>query len=1416
MEQYDQAISSTNAALNSAGSGYRENEEYMKSFEARINKVKNAWTEAIIAMQDSGLGDAMILGLQAGLDFLQFFTKIIDTIGIFPTVVGGASIALALLNSSFRTLATTTGVSVLNFLKNLPSYFKNIETSSKSASAGIDTMSRTAKNSTANVNALGKAMNGIKGFAAGALPVAGIMAVTSAITYFIDKAQEAKRAQEDFQNQLREMSNQFDMNRQDINTLATEYTELEKVISSGIYNTEEAERYKEIQNELAQLMPSLVKGEDEYGNKILITSKEVENRIALSEKQLEVQQKLNEAKASEEAQESYDSVIGEFEKYEKAIDDVLLKYQLLANQQNDAISPFSSEDKFMPVVYSVEELNNQITLLQQKMAETPDLFSVGDEHSLEFLMGMRNEIEALSMAHQQNAMILVDANMTLISSNQQLKDVYSDSTYSMIQGFSSFTASAVSDFATIQSVLDRFRHDIENNANTRHIFKENELAVQEYAEALARGLTGDELTQHRAKADETLGAVKNMLLETAREAGVSGEEFNRLSADIQNMLDSVIGSAVDWETAAKNNGTTVEELARQHDIYIDALDGATDANNNLTETIWADTEAKFENANAAQILFGWTKEQIAMTEQAIGIVSMLSDVENLSEDQKLLLADATEYLAGQFPHMSDNIYANIDAIIAEISKLSDLSNVSGSAARDMMRNQDSTTKSTVGAVNQRITAYSKENKALSGLQSNLKAAGMAATTLSAIPGMGAVGKALRAASVVVGGVQQYNYERAVYQSTMLDTYHSAGVSSGAISSPKKSSSGSSKKPKSSSSKKPKSSSSKKPKSSSSSSKKKTDAEKAREKALKDAAKAEQDAARAAEEAQRRVLEIVNKQIDAYRHKADMLNDEIALEEFYLAKYEKTSQAYRQRQSNIAQLKAQQANYYLDNIRYMENQLKTNKKLNSEQRKEVEKTLTSTKSSYYGMLKDIESINKDIKASYEQVADEVIAVYKEAYQKMKEIAIKANEKELESARKTHNEKIKLLDEELSKYEKIIQKKLETIDKEKNDEDFQKELTKKQKERIELIQRIEKLSMDDSVQGRAKVAELKNELSEKEAEIQEFLADREREKRKEALNQQLEDKREQIEEEREIENEKFNEFEANLNKEKEKIEQHYENLLNDERAWAKMRQDILNGNVKNMTNTLAGFSKTIGANMSTIGKSITQNLLDKISDAQKKLKDVTKTYNNMQVKVEANKKTPAKSTTTTKKPTTTTKKPTSTPKKATVGGKVKVNKANASAYMDAYGKQVRPWTNQAKAAGVGYYDPLYLVNQKNGYGAVAKKKGVANAIAWIKMNDLVGFDTGGYTGDFNGGKLAMLHKKELVLNAHDTDNMFQILDAVRSIVSDVPRFEIPSDFGGSSENVEFNFYIDNLGTTQEDANNFLDSVKSNLRGKGYRFR
>jgi hypothetical protein len=53
-------------------------------------------------------------------------------------------------------------------------------------------------------------------------------------------------------------------------------------------------------------------------------------------------------------------------------------------------------------------------------------------------------------------------------------------------------------------------------------------------------------------------------------------------------------------------------------------------------------------------------------------------------------------------------------------------------------------------------------------------------------------------------------------------------------------------------------------------------------------------------------------------------------------------------------------------------------------------------------------------------------------------------------------------------------------------------------------------------------------------------------------------------------------------------------------------------------------------------------------------------------------------------------------------------------------------------------------------------------WVIGKNLVGMDTGGYTGEWDSsGRLAMLHQKEIVLNAHDTENFLAAVNIVRDI-------------------------------------------------------
>jgi hypothetical protein len=68
-------------------------------------------------------------------------------------------------------------------------------------------------------------------------------------------------------------------------------------------------------------------------------------------------------------------------------------------------------------------------------------------------------------------------------------------------------------------------------------------------------------------------------------------------------------------------------------------------------------------------------------------------------------------------------------------------------------------------------------------------------------------------------------------------------------------------------------------------------------------------------------------------------------------------------------------------------------------------------------------------------------------------------------------------------------------------------------------------------------------------------------------------------------------------------------------------------------------------------------------------------------------------------------------------------------------------------------------------------------WVRKADLVGFATGGYTGEWGSyGKLAMLHEKELVLNQKETENFLASMELLDSIVKTIDLYSANAQYGG----------------------------------------
>ena len=119
----------------------------------------------------------------------------------------------------------------------------------------------------------------------------------------------------------------------------------------------------------------------------------------------------------------------------------------------------------------------------------------------------------------------------------------------------------------------------------------------------------------------------------------------------------------------------------------------------------------------------------------------------------------------------------------------------------------------------------------------------------------------------------------------------------------------------------------------------------------------------------------------------------------------------------------------------------------------------------------------------------------------------------------------------------------------------------------------------------------------------------------------------------------------------------------------------------------------------------------------------------------------------------------PKEITAGGKVKAS--SGALIYDYAGDTSGEYQYYSK-------DPNYTVLGVDGEWVKVRYHKLSSGVSgWFKKKDLTAYDTGGYTGDWgsNNGRLAMLHQKELVLNAHDTKNMLNAIKIVRTITDNL---------------------------------------------------
>lgn len=247
-------------------------------------------------------------------------------------------------------------------------------------------------------------------------------------------------------------------------------------------------------------------------------------------------------------------------------------------------------------------------------------------------------------------------------------------------------------------------------------------------------------------------------------------------------------------------------------------------------------------------------------------------------------------------------------------------------------------------------------------------------------------------------------------------------------------------------------------------------------------------------------------------------------------------------------------------------------------------------------------NREIKQKQEELADQIVDAYKDAYEAMKKEALKEIEEREKAEEKAHEERLDRIDEEADRFKEFIDEKMKLIDEEENKESYDRDLEDLQTDRQKLQNKINALSMDDSVEAKAQVKELLEELADIDEEIEVLKNDRSRELRRENLEETLDDYEKDVEAKKKAEDQKYEDTKESLEKQKTDIEEHYDKLINDERRWAELKKQITNATIEELKVIFGEFESFINQNSKNMGDDVRDNFIYQLQEAKRLLEQI----------------------------------------------------------------------------------------------------------------------------------------------------------------------------------------------------------------------
>ncbi len=666
----------------SQGSASRENEKYMESLQARINKMKQSFEELALAMGETFVTEGFIQSLQGLKSVGDGISGIVKVVGGLPLVLGTATLAVGLMSKSFRGLLGTG--SILNGM------FLGIGASA----TGMGLAARTALAST-----------GI-----GAIAVVAGMG----ISHLLKKMGEARERVEEFESKNRELASSYTANKSEVSDLSAEYERLSKVLSGTDYSLEDLAKFNNVRNQLAQLMPELVQGEDQYGNKLIGTSDKIKSQIGLIEAQIVAQEKLDALKNKEEAIKNKGDL-------EKSIKDKEKELNRILNVSTTNV--LGSDGDLKEVVKIYDSLNEKIAN-GEKLTMADSFNHEKAKEVIDNLKMTEAELGSLRGSYQKSIMDMIDANVTLDENT-------SKTTKGLINDFSLFVATSKMGSNDITGVFDNTLKALDNKKFTG-VLESYGKAVEKYQEKINGGYSAEKLEDYEEKVKSSFTEVKKSLINLLPK-GTSNKVVNEITSSLTQSGNAALMSSIDFEKLAKSTGMSTEELKASVSLASDASEGLDEVGDSA-EGASGDMD---KLTTATERLMGVADSQIESIYEMISTYELLSQMESLSAEQKTMLADATSFLASVYPDLVNGSQANVEMMKNEIEATDVLRQAIDKMANGEVSAQDAMTISAAIGTKNRLnllrTEIQEYNKAFSDMNHNADMLGAEKLAMRKLP-----------------------------------------------------------------------------------------------------------------------------------------------------------------------------------------------------------------------------------------------------------------------------------------------------------------------------------------------------------------------------------------------------------------------------------------------------------------------------------------------------------------------------------------------------------------------------------------------------------------------------------------------------------------------------------------------------------